>query len=170
MIKMTDIKQIQYLNREKTLREIQKYFKIHEFVGRLTYKIFGQRAWMFFSTNILKSLLIVRIGLNKSITVNNWFWGGKFSQRGLRTIFQQIAKNAFYRGKLYLSPHLFARAFDFDVKGMKANKVRTWIVKNGSLFPEKIRLEKTYKGKSINWVHMDDFWEAKNPKVYLFAA
>lgn len=165
---MINVIEIRYLNRAETLKEIQRYFKIYELVGRLTYKVFGERAWMFFSTNILKSLLIVRIGLDSPITVNTWYWSGKFSQRGLRTVFQQIAKNAFYKGRLYLSPHLFARAIDFDVEGMTATNVRSWMVKNADLFPEKIRLEKTYKGKEINWVHMDDFWEAKNPKVYLF--
>jgi len=165
-----DLQEIKYLNTEETFNEIKKYFIIQELVGKITFKVFGQRAWMFFPTNILKALLVVRIGLNKSITINTWYWKGKFSQRGLRTVFQQIAKKAFYKGRLYLSPHVFARAFDFDVKGMTATEVRSWIVDNAEHFPEKIRLEQTHKGKEINWVHMDDFWEQKNPKVYLFAA
>ena len=104
------------------------------------------------------------------MTVNNWYWGGKFSQRGLRTILQQLVKNAFYKGRLYMSAHLFGKAIDFTIKGMTATEVRQWIVGNQHLFPCKIRLEATYKGKEITWVHLDTLWEEQNPKVYLFAA
>ena len=74
----------------------------------------------------------------------------------------------FFKNKLYLSAHLFGKGVDFDVQGMTAVEVRKWMVENAHLFPVKIRLENLLKGKPISWVHMDTFYEQKNPKVYLF--
>lgn len=156
------------MKRQDLLKDIQKYFKIYEFVGKWTYKIHKKRAWKFFSSDLLECVLIIRENLNKPMTINDWYWGGKFSQRGLRTVLQQIVRNTFYRGRLYLSAHLLGEAIDFDVKGMTADEVRNWIVDNATLFPCKIRLEQSKNGKNINWVHLDTFWEEKNPKVYLF--
>ena len=154
--------------RTQLLKEIKNYFAIHELVGKWTYKIHGERAWKFLDDDALECLLIIRKTLGKPMTVNNWYWGGKFSQRGLRTNLQQLVKNAFYKGKLYLSAHLFGKAFDFDVEGMTAIEVRKWIVQNADLFPCKIRLENNLNGNPINWVHLDTFHEEQNPKVYLF--
>ena len=107
--------------------------------------------------------MIVREGLNKPITVNNWHIGGRFEQRGLRDNTQPIVKDKTIKGKLYLSAHVLGKAVDFDVKGMTAQKVRQWIVDNHELFPCKVRLE-----DGVNWVHLDVISEEKNPKVYLF--
>ena len=92
-------------------------------------------------------LLIIREGIGKPMTVNNWHRGGKYQQRGLRTIVQQLVKDMFRRGILYLSAHLFGKAFDFTVQGMTANEVRNWIVQNAHLFPCKIRLERKLRGQ-----------------------
>ena len=70
------------MNRFKIVEELKQYFKIYELVGPMTYRIHGDRAWKFFSTDALHMLLITRKGLNRSMTINNWKWGGKFSQRG----------------------------------------------------------------------------------------
>lgn len=143
--------------------EIKQYFSIKELVGKRTYKKYGERAWRFLDYRLLYALLIIREGIDRSITVNNWSFGGKRQQRGLRTIVQQMIKNYFYKNKLYLSAHLFGKAVDFDVKGMTSQEVRDWIVSNERLFPFKIRLE-----DKVSWVHLDVIWEEKNKKVYLF--
>lgn len=149
---------------EVEVRErIKLYFGIYELVGKRTFKKYGERAWRFLDYRALYALLIVREGLGKSITVNDWKWGGKRQQRGMRTIVQQMIKNFTYKDILYLSAHLFAKAFDFDVEGMTAQQVRLWIVENKDLFPFKIRLE-----DRVTWVHLDVIWEDKNSKVYLF--
>ena len=115
-------------------------------------------------------MYILRKNLDRKITINDWKWGGNFSQRGLRTTVQQIMRNAFIRNILYLSAHPLGKAVDFDVEGMTAYEVRNWILKNQQLFPYKIRLEATVGGKPITWVHLDTIFEEKNPKVYLFTA
>lgn len=145
---------------EKIVRErIKKYFNISELVGKRTVKKYGERAWRFLDYRALYALLIVREGLDKSITVNS----GSREQRGLRTIIQQIVRRKSIRNVLYISAHIQGKAFDFDVKGMTAKEVREWIVNNGYLFPFKIRLE-----DGVSWVHIDTVYEEKNNKVYLF--
>lgn len=143
---------------------IKKYFTIKELVGKRTVKKYGETAWRFLDPKTLHSLLIVREGLGKSITVNT----SRLQQRGLRTNIQQMLKKKSLANKLYISAHVQGKAFDFDVKGMTAIEVREWIVANAVLFPYKIRLENKMKGKPISWVHMDTHWQEKNPRVHLF--
>lgn len=156
------------MTRNEIIFELKKYFIIQELVGKWTYRIHKERAWKFFSTEALHALLITRKNINKPMTINNWWWGGKFSQRGLRTNIQNIFRQLTLSLKLYLSGHVLGEAFDFDVKGMNPNRVREWIVKNQHLYPMKIRLERNKNGKRINWVHLDVIQEEHNPNVYLF--
>lgn len=152
------------------LKNIQEFFSIWEFVGPKTYKKHRNRSWKFFSFRLLHTMYILRKHIDKPITVNDWYWGGIYSQRGLRTNLQQIFKNAFKRALLYLSGHVLGMAVDFQVEGMTAKEVRKWIVDNQHLFPYKIRLELTNNGKEITWIHLDVIFEEKNPHIYLFAA
>jgi hypothetical protein len=151
------------MNDAEILKGIRKYFAIHELVGRYTFKKYGEAAWKFLDFRLLWALLIIRTNLNKKITANTWFWGGRFSQRGLRSNLQQIFSGYFKRLKLYLSGHVLGKGIDFDVEGMCAEEVRQWIVNNEDLFPFKIRLE-----KDSSWVHLDVIQDESKPKIYLF--
>jgi len=153
---------------EEIYSQVEKYFDIKELVSPFVHKIFGERSWKFLCPRALETLLIIRKNIDRSITVNDWAWGGKFTQRGLRSNLGYIFLKMFKRGKLYLSGHVLGRAFDFDVKGMTAIEVRQWIVDNEKLFPHKLRLEWKMKGKEIRWVHLDLIWEKKNPHIYKF--
>ena len=152
------------MSREEVLNKIQNYFIIQELVDERTYNKHKENAWQFFSTDLLTCLLIIRKNLGRKITVNNWFWGGRFSQRGLRTNLSYLIN----KSKLYLSAHLMGKAVDFDVEGMTAEEVRNLIEDNADLFPCKIRLEHFKNGKPINWVHLDIFSNSNNPKIYKF--
>lgn len=156
------------MNRDNIIKRLKNYFEIYELVGKATYKIHGERAWKFFSTDALHALLITREGIGRPMTVNTWRNGGRFSQRGLRTNLQNIFRQFFRSGKLYLSGHVLGEAFDFDVKGMSAESVRGWIIDHAYKYPMKIRLENLKNGRPINWVHLDTIQEVRNPKVYLF--
>lgn len=154
--------------RDDIIWNLKSYFKIQELVGKRTYNKHKNRAWKFFSTEALEMLLILREGIGKPITINNWHKGGKFSQRGLRSNVQNIFRQLTLSLKLYLSGHVLGEAFDLDVKGMSSIEVRNWIQVNSHLFPFKIRLEHKKNGVEINWVHIDCIQEEHNPKVYLF--
>ena len=148
--------------------EIKKYFFIEEFVSKKVHDKYGEKAWQFICPRLLHTVLIIRKKLDRPITINNWHRGGKFSQRGLRSNLSSIFMSKFKKGRMYLSAHVMGRAIDFDVKGMTAEQVRMWLVEAEDVLPYKIRLEHKMRGKNISWVHLDLFWNEKNPKVYLF--
>jgi len=150
------------------LRGIKDYFAIHEFVDKTTFDRHGERAWQFICPRLLHTILVIRDEIDKPITINNWKWGGGFSQRGLRTNVSHIVSKKTDAGKLYLSAHCMGKAIDFDVKGMTAPEVREWIQDNEDLLPYKVRLENSMNGKPINWVHLDVYYLERNPKIKLF--
>ena len=153
------------MDRYRIINQLKNYFEIYELVDESVYKKDGQRAWRYFSTDLLHCLLIIRKELNKPITINDWFWNGQFSQRGLRHNLSDLVIN---KNRPYLSAHMMGKAIDFDVKGMTAGEVRKWLYDNPHKMPCKIRLENRLKGQPINWVHLDIIDEKTNEKIYLF--
>ena len=156
------------MNKDDIIEALKEYFVIQELVGKATYKRYGEDSWQFLNKDALYCLLIIREGINRPCTINNWHIGGKYQQRGLRTNVQQLFRGFFTRRKLYLSGHVLGCAFDLTFKGVDANEVRRWIVNNSELFPCKIRLERMLNSRFISWVHIDTKHLKRNPKVYLF--
>lgn len=147
------------------MKTIKDYFDIRELVDKVVFDKFGQAAWKFLDKDLLACLLVVREGIGKSMTINNWHIGGTFSQRGLRHNMSPMVQG---KASLYLSAHLFGKGSDFDVAGMTAVEVRAWIVANAAKFPCNIRLERNMKGKPINWCHLDTMAEPTQGKVFQF--
>ncbi len=147
------------------MKKITDYFCVEELVDKTVFDKYGESAWKFIDETLIETLLILRDNINRPMTINNWKWGGSFSQRGLRHNMSPLVKN---KTRLYLSAHIFGKAVDFDVQGMTAVEVREWIVKNEHLFPYKVRLERNMKGKPISWVHLDVMSDETKPKVYQF--
>lgn len=145
------------------MSRIKKYFKIQELVCKDVYNKYGDGAWKFLDNDLLEVLTWVRESLACKITVNDWAFGGNFSQRGLRCNLCQICKGKTLKGLLYLSAHKFGKAVDFMVEGYTANEVREFIIENfpNAGFDFNIRLE-----DGVTWVHLDVFDWGK--KVYLF--
>jgi len=158
------------MKRSEIIEGLKKYFAAHELVDKQTYTAFGDESWQFFDTDTLHTLLVLREGIDKPFDINNWFWGGNYDERGLRTNLSDIVKGKNKKNSLYLSGHVLGKAFDFKVKGMDSEDVRKWIQAHESKLPCKIRLEHIMNstGKPITWVHFDTKWETKNPTVYLF--
>lgn len=138
-----------------------KYFKIEELVSKAVLNKYGDHSWSFIDVRLLKTLDFLREQLDKSITINNWKWGGHLSQRGLRENTCEIVKKKTSLNRIYLSGHVQGIAADFDVKGMSAEEVRQWIIKNQDSLPYSVRLE----GK-VSWVHLD--MRETSKKVYVF--
>lgn len=153
------------MNRTQIINQLRNYFEAYEMVDKFVFDTHGHNSWKFFSTDLLHCLLVIRKELDKPITVNDWYWNGRFTQRGLRHNLSPIVQG---KKRPYLSAHMMGKAVDFDVKGMNPNEVRKWISDNPHKFPCKIRLENRLNGKHINWVHLDIVSEKHNPKVYLF--
>lgn len=153
------------IDQKLLLEKIKTYFSIEELVDETVANRFGESAWRFFDPRLLHNLLWIRVNIDKPITINNWKWGGSFDERGLRTNISPLVKS---KSNLYLTAHLRGAAVDFDVEGMNANEVRTWIKINSEDLPYHCRLERKLRGNYISWVHMDTDFELNNPKVYLF--
>lgn len=126
---------------------IKDYFKIKELVCEHVYERHGENAWAFFDPRLIAVLLFIRTNLGKPMTINNWATGGNFSQRGLRCNLCELVKK---KTSLYVSAHMEGMAADFDVRGMTAEQVRTWLYNNRERIPYPIRLE-----KDTSWVHID---------------
>jgi len=138
------------------------HFELYELVSKQVYDRYGETAWQFFDEKLLRTIDWIRETIGKPITINNWFWGGDFDERGLRCNLDPIVKGKTNNNKIYLSAHVLARAVDFDVSAMTAHEVRKWLIENKSGLPFNIRLE-----KDVNWVHLDTY--DKGVKIYLFA-
>jgi hypothetical protein len=150
------------MNNAEVLRRIKLYFKIEELVPNVVIKKHGaSTCWQFLDIDALHSLLVVREGIGKGITINT----PGAQQKGLR---HNRSAMVIKKISIYLSAHMMGKAFDFKVSGMKSEDVRNWIVKNANLFRCNIRLEHRLNGKVISWVHLDTFYLESNPKVYLF--
>lgn len=142
---------------------IKKYFDIEELVCRHVYKKFGESAWSFFDERLLETLLVIREKLGKAIYVNNWQVGGNLTQRGLRCNVCALVAEKTALEKVYMSTHMQGNGIDFDVKGMSAQEVRDWTVRNQILLPYPVRLE-----DGVTWVHLDLRTDGSKGKVSFF--
>lgn len=148
------------MTREEILTEIKKFFNVEELVCGHTFERWGEKAWNFLDTNYLWCLLIIRRDI---IKLPMWCNSKTQKQRGLRCNRCQVVRS---KTSVYLSQHIFGKAGDFTIVGMKPEKAREKIKENADLFPCKIRLE-----DGVNWLHIDVMDQAGiNDKVYIFKA
>lgn len=148
---------------------IKEYFDLEELVCPHVIANFGDRAWMFLDKRLLETIYVIRRGIDAPMYVNDWATGGSLSQRGLRCNICDLVKKKTIADKVYMTAHSQGEAVDFHAKGMTANEVRMWIVKNQVLLPYPIRLEVGFNPQGLNeaqirqrimtdtmnWVHFD---------------
>lgn len=146
-----------------------KHFLIEELVCPDVFKRDGQAAFRYFRPVALDFLDWMREKLDRPVHVNDWKWGGRYSQRGLRC---NLCKLVSLKNKLYMSAHILGAGIDFNVSGMTPDEVRDWIVDNIAdfflEFPDytyAIRLEDS--AFAPTWVHID-FYEHDGPGIVLF--
>ena len=119
-----------------------KHFKIYEFVDKETYELLGEQAWKLFNMDLLLDLDWLRFKLDKKITVNDWYWGGEYQNRGFRTAKSTVGSTT--------SQHRSGNAVDFTVDGMTAEEVRQFILDNEDTYEDINRME-----DDVSWVHID---------------
>lgn len=148
---------------------IKEYFDLEELICPHVSANYGERAWQFLDRRLLETVYVIRRGIDAAMYVNNWSYGGTFTQRGLRCNICQLVKSKTDAGQVTMSAHPQGEAVDFTVKGMSANETRLWIVKNQVLLPHPIRLEVGFNPRGMteaqirqaiasdkmNWVHLD---------------
>lgn len=146
--------------RDAIIKALKPYFAVSELVCPHCYGKYGESSWQFLETNALYGLLLMRETIFGVPMYVNSYKNGK-TQRGLRCNKCDLVKS---KATLYLTQHVFGRAWDFTVQGYTAEQARRKIIENAHLFPFKFRLE-----SDVNWVHWDSMdMYGNNAKVYMF--
>ena len=146
-----------------------KYFGIRELVPRHVYTVRGNKSWQLLDYRALETLEWLRENLGECV-VNDWSWGGNFSQSGLRTFafYMQDGITTTVAAKLKLdssfSQHKYGRAFDCKFKHKTAEEARQFIKDNWekSGFDWPLTLE-----EGVSWLHFD-VRNQKTNNVYSF--
>lgn len=127
-----------------------KHFALYELVPKTVYTTRGVKAWELFDPRLLETMDRIRELFGRPITINNWYWEGQYENRGYRPYKWYVNRNNLKSQ----SQHIAGRAFDFDVKGMKASDARKCvkIMKADGELPHLTGFEE-YEG--MNWVHID---------------
>lgn len=120
---------------------IPRFFKPQELVPPDVYKQRGDRSFELIDERALVTLDNLRL-IFGVCTVNNWSWGGEYTQRGLRTPDSEHYSPT--------SQHTFGRAIDCHFKNHEAQQVREFIIKNREKFPHISFIE-----DNVTWLHFD---------------
>ena len=154
------------MSRQEIIIYLKNYFDIQELVCPHTYKKFGANvSWQFLDTEILHTILVLREEILKvGMICNDYKFGGRWSQRGLRCNICQLVKDKTLANQIYLTAHANGAGLDFVFvanSGMTAEKARQLIKKNKHLLPYNVRIE-----RGVSWLHIDCY--DMGVKVYEF--
>ena len=125
--------------------KISENFYLDEVMHPDVYKKFGKKSRWFIDQRLVDIVQYIRAATGEPITINTWFDGGKFKERGLRN-------PATTTGAKY-SQHKFGKALDFTVNGMTADEVREKIL--GEWKQDLMNLGLTAIEDGVSWVHID---------------
>jgi len=165
-------KTIKCYSTQKLYDEFLKFFDVRELVSEQVYETFKHYGEYYFLSRfdrrILETVLFIRKRKGKAITINNWLWGGRFEQRGLRENVSDIVRRKTSQNQAYLSAHPLSMGVDYDIEGETASEHREWIKEVQNELPHPIRLERNLNGEPITWVHLDVCADPRNSTVYEF--
>ena len=130
---------------------------VQELVPPSVYETQGTNALRLIDDRVLMTLDQLRIQFGPC-TVNDWCFGGSYTQSGLRT-----EESEYYSPT---SQHSFGRAMDCKFRDCSADAVREFIIHNKSAFPFIVFIE-----TDISWFHFDvrngeriTFWSPETGK------
>lgn len=130
--------------------------KAYQLVPPEVYEKYGALSIGYFiDDRIIETLHHIYNFFHAEITINNWHEDGPFRYRGWRPM-------TYYAGQLSGSQHLFGRAVDCDIAGVKAHEARDVIMNHQKHFPHIKRIE-----DDVNWVHFD-LAEFNHHGIHLF--
>lgn len=146
------------MERDRLIKECDKFFSVKELVCDHTYARWGEKSWQFLDTDFLHVLLIIRRDiLQVPMTCNH----DDAHQRGLRCNMCDLVKD---KTENYLSSHILGKAGDFTCKGLTAQQARERIKANANLLPCNIRIE-----DKVTWLHFDVLPQYEvTDKIYFF--
>ncbi|MGL5593077.1 MAG: hypothetical protein ACRDDH_03985 [Cetobacterium sp.] len=141
-----------------------KYFKIQELVCPHVYKKYGDKAWEFFSEELLKDLDTVREVLGVTIIINNWHIEGQYKESGNRCPFCSIVAKKIANKELNMSMHNLYQAFDLKSKGLDIKKAVEMIMDNVHRFKVIKRIENP--DHTPTWLHIDTKGHHKGIRIF----
>ena len=122
-----------------------KHFSIEELVPKPLFDTLHEDVlWGMFDPELLKAADWLRERYGQA-TINNWKWGGVFSQSGIRT-----KDSSFYSEG---SMHSVGKALDIKFKNISAEAIRADLKamnERGEMIPYIRRIE-----DSVSWLHAD---------------
>jgi hypothetical protein len=127
--------------------QIRPNFDLREFVPPSVWEDFGWAARWFLDPRMLDLAQFYRDFFEAPVRVNDWHYGGDFTERGFRLPSTETGAE--------LSQHKFGRAFDCNVKGMTPDEVRSQIKENENLFMRKGLTTLESGAIATTWVHSD---------------
>ncbi len=123
------------------------FFKTQEFVPKKIYEQFGESSNWFVDPRLRKLANFVRTFFGKSVTINNWAWGGQFDQSGFREPASTTGAP--------LSQHRFGRAMDIKIAGMTPREVYNAILANEKVFMDAGLTCMENIDATPTWTHLD---------------
>ena len=137
-----------------------KNFKPHELVGPISYAIHADKAIEEIDVNLLTFIdelhgyiSSLNPGKKVSIVINDWKWGGQFSNRGLRLVDYYGTVEKYNKSR---SQHKYGRALDFDVyiagELQPAQNIRSLIISIRAFTWARCI---SFIEDGVNWVHVD---------------
>lgn len=139
------------MERSEIINDLKKYFKIQELVCPHVYNKYGEKSWMFLSTDSLHLLLALRVRiLNVPLICNNY--SSNLTQRGFRCNLCELTKEKTLKNILYISAHSTGKAWDLTSPNMTPEEMRQKIQEKAHLLPYNVRIE-----KDVNWLHIDAY-------------
>lgn len=118
-----------------------RFFRVQELVPPSIYDAQGSKALRLIDDRVLMTLDQLRIQFGPC-TVNDWCFGGRFEQSGLRTDECQEFSPT--------SQHTFGRAMDCKFRDSPSDEVREFVIHHRSAFPFIVFME-----TDISWFHFD---------------
>ena len=148
------------MKRNEIITGLKKHFKIKELVCPHVHSRYGEKSWMFLTTEALHTLLILRTKiLNVPLVCNT----KTLTQRGLRCNLCEIVKEKTEDNILYLSAHHNGMGWDLSSPQMSAEEMRKKIMQNQDMLPYPVRIE-----DDVNWLHIDCYDMGNPYKVTFF--
>ena len=126
---------------------LSEHVDLREVVAKTIYEhpAIGDRAIDFIHVNLAVTIEALRLNLDDVVTVNDWMWGGKRINSGLRDWH-------FPFGAPY-SSHYYGNAFDALFKKHSAHQVYAHILANKDKYPFITRMEDV--ALTPTWNHIE---------------
>lgn len=149
------------MTRDEIIGELSLYFDLSELVCPDVLKKYGERAWQFFDTALLHTLLVVRRDILKVPLYAND--GVSYTQRGLRCNLCELNRTKTDSRNLYMSAHSLGKAVDMESPKMTAQQMRDKIAEKADLLPYNVRIE-----RDVSWLHIDTYDAGNGEKITYF--